>query len=174
MLENKVVRLENIIEILKSANCTPKSLLKQKLCAAEQFYGKYSVHVICDAFDIPRGTFYNHILRNKKDNTWYAKRKEELRLQIQEIYDESNQIFGAAKIAAVMRDQGVKVSDEMVRTLMRDMGLVSIRQSAKKLYDDESRKYKNYLNQEFDVSNPNEVWVSDVTYFKHGKSTFLY
>lgn len=172
LLENKVVRLENIIEILKLANCTPKSPLKQKLCAAEQFYGKYSVHVICDAFDIPRGTFYNHVFRNKKDNTWYAKRKEELRLQIQEIYDESNQIFGAAKIAAVMRDQGVKVSDEMVRTLMRDMGLVSIRQSAKKLYDDESRKYKNYLNQEFDVSNPNEVWVSDVTYFKHGKNAY--
>lgn len=51
LLENKVVRLENIIEILKSANCTPKSPLKQKLCAAEQFYGEYSVHVICDALD---------------------------------------------------------------------------------------------------------------------------
>ena len=38
-----------------------------------QLYGKYNVHVICDAFDIPRGTFYNHVLRNKKDNTWYAK-----------------------------------------------------------------------------------------------------
>lgn len=172
LLENKVVRLENIIEILKSANCTPKSPLKQKLYAAEQFYGEYSVHVICDAFDIPRGTFYNHVLRNKKDNTWYTKRKEELRHQIQEIYDESNQIFGAAKIAAVMRNQGVKVSNEMVRTLMRDMGLVSIRQNAKKLHDDESRKYKNYLNQEFDVSNPNEVWVSDVTYFKHGENAY--
>ena len=93
MLENKVVRLENIIEILKSANCTPKSPLKQKLYAAEQFYGEYSVHVICDAFDIPRGTFYNHVLRNKKDNTLYTKRKEEMRHQIQEIYDESNQIY---------------------------------------------------------------------------------
>lgn len=172
LLENKVVRLENIIEILKSANCTPKSPLKQKLYAAEQFYGEYSVHVICDAFDIPRETFYNHVLRNKKDNTWYTKRKEELRHQIQEIYDESNQIFGAAKIAAVMRNQGVKVSNEMVRTLMRDMGLVSIRQNAKKLHDDESRKYKNYLNQEFDVSNPNEVWVSDVTYFKYGENAY--
>ena len=105
-------------------------------------------------------------------NTWYAKRREELRLQIQEIYDESNQIFGAAKIAAVMKSNGIKVSDEMVRTLMRDMGLVSIRQSAKKLYEDECRKYKNHLNQEFDVSRPNEVWVSDVTYFKYGKSAY--
>lgn len=172
LLENKVARLETIIEILKSASCTPKSPLKQRLYAAEQLYGKYNIHVICDAFDIPRGTFYNHVLRNKKDNTWYAKRREELRLQIQEIYDESNQIFGAAKIAAVMKSNGIKVSDEMVRTLMRDMGLVSIRQSAKKIYEDECRKYKNHLNQEFDVSRPNEVWVSDVTYFKYGKSAY--
>lgn len=172
MLENKVARLETIIEILKSASCTPKSPLKQRLFAAEQLYGKYNIHVICDAFDIPRGTFYNHVLRNKKDNTWYAKRREELRLQIQEIYDESNQIFGAAKIAAVMKSNGIKVSDEMVRTLMRDMGLVSIRQNAKKLYEDECRKYKNHLNQEFNVSRPNEVWVSDVTYFKYGKSAY--
>lgn len=172
LLENKVARLESIVEILKSAPCTPRAPLRQRLYAAEQLYGKYNVHVICDAFDIPRGTFYNHVLRNKKDNTWYAKRREELRLRIQEIYDESNQIFGAAKIAAVMKSEGFKVSNEMVRTLMRDMGLVSIRQSAKKLYEDEGRKYKNHLNQEFDTCKPNEVWVSDVTYFKYGENAY--
>lgn len=64
LLENKVARLESIVEILKSATCTPKSPLRQRLYAAEQLYGKYNVHVICDAFDIPRGTFYNHVLRN--------------------------------------------------------------------------------------------------------------
>lgn len=166
LLENKVARLEAIIEILKSSSCTPKSPLKNG-CMLQNSFMENTIYI-----DIPRGTFYNHVLRNKKDNTWYAKRREELRLQIQEIYDESNQIFGAAKIAAVMKSNGIKVSDEMVRTLMRDMGLVSIRQSAKKLYEDECRKYKNHLNQEFDVSRPNEVWVSDVTYFKCGKSAY--
>ena len=172
LFENKVARLESIVKILKSATCTPKSPLKQRLYAAEQLYGKYNVHVICDAFDIPRGTFYNHVLCNKKDNTWYAKRREELRLRIQEIYDESNQIFGAAKIAAVMKSEGFKVSNEMVHTLMRDMGLFSIRQSSKKLYEDEGRKYKNHLNQEFDTCKPNEVWVSDVPYFKYGENAY--
>ena len=172
LLENKVARLESIVEILKSAPCTAKAPLRQRLYAAEQLYGKYNIHMICDAFDIPRGTFYNHVLRNKRDNTWYAKRREELRIRIQEIYDESNQIFGAAKIAAVMKNEGTKVSSEMVRTLIRDMGLVSIRQTAKKLYEDEGRKYKNHLNQEFDVSKPNEVWVSDVTYFKYGENAY--
>lgn len=163
LLENKVARLESIIEILKSATCTAKSPLKQRLYAAEELYGKYKIHVICDAFDIPRGTFYNHIFRNKRDNTWYAKLREELRLRIQEIFDENNQIFGAAKITAVLKSEGVKTSKKMVSILMRDMGLVSIRQSAKKLYENEGREHKNYLNQEFDTNKPNEVWVSDVT-----------
>ena len=66
-----------------------------------------------------------------------------------------------------MKSEGFKVSNEMVRTLMRDMGLVSIRQSAKKLYENEVHKHKNYVNQEFVTNKPDEVWVSDVTYFKY-------
>lgn len=174
LLENKVTRLESIIEILKTTPCTVQAPLKQRLYAAEQLYGKYSVHMICDAFDIPRGTFYNHVLRNKRDNTWYAKRREDLRIRIQEIYDESNQIFGADKVAAVMKSEGIKVSSEMVRKLMREMGLFSIRQNAKKLYNDECLKYKNHLNQEFIAERPNEIWVSDITYFKYsGKAYYI-
>lgn len=174
LLKNKAARLEGIIKILKTAPCTPQAPLKQRLYTAEQLYGKYSVHMICDAFDIPRGTSYNHILRNKRDNTWYAKRREELRIRIQEIYDESNQIFGADKIAAVMKSEGIKVSSEMVRKLMREMGLFSIRQNAKKLYDDECLKYKNHLNQEFIAERPNEIWVSNITYFKYSWQGILH
>ena len=46
------------------------------------------------------------------------------------------------------------------------MGLISIRDQAKELYDKEHRKYQNHINLHFDESRPNEIWVSDVTYFK--------
>ncbi len=174
LLEAKVKRLEGIIEIIKKANVLPNTPLQQKLYAAEKLSGEYSVHMICDALDIARGTYYNHMFRNKKDNTWYAKRREALRIQIQEVFDENSQIFGARKIAAILRNKGVKVSDEMVRELMKDMGLVSIRQEAKKLYTDGIKRNKNYLNQEFDPDSPNQVWVSDITYFKcNGKSYYI-
>ena len=88
-LETKVKRLEGIIEILQNVGCRIDDPLAIKLYALEQLYGQYSIHMLCDALKVPRGTFYNHILRNKKDNTCYAKRREEYRLKIQQIYDDS-------------------------------------------------------------------------------------
>ena len=128
--------------------------------------------MICDALDIARGTYYNHVLRNKRDNTWYAKRREELRIQIQDIFEENHQIFGAEKIAAILKSRGIKTSTKLVRDLMCDMGLISIRQASKQLYIGESRKHKNYLNQEFDPETPNQVWVSDITYFKCNEKSY--
>ncbi len=100
--------MEEIIQIYKTINCNYNSPLKDKLYALEELYGQHSVHILCEALDVSRGTFYNHILRNKKQNTGYVQRKEDLREKIQKIYDDSNQIFGAGKIMAVLKEQGDK------------------------------------------------------------------
>ena len=174
VFEKKVKRLEGIISILQTVNCTVQSPLGVRLNEIEKLYGQYSVHMLCEALCVDRGTFYNHIKRNKRDHTWYAERKEYLRIKIRQIYDDNKQIFGAGKITAVLKEQGEHVSEEMVRSLMRDMGLISIRQDAKDLYDKERLKYKNYLNQQFNPQSPNEVWVSDITFFRYdGKNYYI-
>ena len=48
---------------------------------------------------------------------------------------------------------------------MHDMGLQSIRHRAKAIYEKEV-KAKNKVNQQFQTARPNEIWVSDVTYFR--------
>ena len=173
-LKEHAQRLEGILEILKTCGCAPHDPLAVKLKVSERLYheDKYSVRMICEALDIPRGTFYNHIFRNKRGESSYEKRKEELRICIRQVYEDSNQIFGSPKIAAVLQSEGIKVSKEYVRQLMREMGLESIRKSAKKQYMDEARKTQNIVNREFDVDKPNQVWVSDVTYFKLNNMKF--
>ena len=172
ILENKVMRLQGIIEIMKKVGCSVSDPLEVKLPALEALQGQYSVHMLCEALDVPRGTYYNYILRNKRTHTWYPKRREELRMEIQRIYDDSRQIFGASKICAVMKEAGIRASREMVSELMHDMGLISIRQDSKDLYDKEQRRFKNYLNQQFTVTRPNEVWVSDVTCFRFNNRSY--
>lgn len=94
----RINKLEGIIEVLRAVDCTASAPLRHKLEALVPLYGQYSVHTLCEALDVPRGTFYNHILRNKRNEAWFVKRREDLKLLIQTIYDESNQIFGAGKV----------------------------------------------------------------------------
>ncbi|MDD2375693.1 MAG: IS3 family transposase [Eubacteriales bacterium] len=173
LLENKVTRLKGIIQIIKTAGCAMDAPLQEKLNAIEKLRESYSVHMLCEAYDIPRGTFYNHIFRSKRDNVWYVKHREDLRLKIQKVYEDSKQIFGAGKICAVLRSQGERVSQEMVLEIMRDMGIASIRQTSKKTHDKEERKFKNHLKQDFVATQPQQKWVSDVTVFKY-KDNWIY
>ena len=102
-LKNRVAKLEGMLEILKTACGVEDMPLDEKLSILDKFYEmrKYSVHMMCEALDVPRGTFYNHMKRGKKGNTVAARRREEMRHKILEIFYDSNQIFGAPKITAV-------------------------------------------------------------------------
>ena len=128
---------------------------------------KHSVYALCDALEVSRGTFYNHVFRRKKI-TEYDLRREELRQKIKEVFDESKQRFGAGKIRAILVEQGTIVSDRYVSELMQEMGLQSIGRNSKREYLKQIARNKrsNRLQQQFNVSEPNKVWVSDTTCFK--------
>lgn len=137
-------------------------------------YGQYSVHALCEALCVSRGTFYNHIFR-RKEVTAYDKRRAEMREHIKTVFDESHQRFGANKIAAVLSEQGIRISPQYVAELMREMGLQSVTLYSKRDYQKQERlaKKQNLLQRQFRVDAPNRVWVSDVTCFKINKK-YLY
>jgi len=165
--ERKIEKQANIIAILKTVPCTVHAPLKERLNALEALHGEYDVHTLCEALNVARGTYYNHILRNKRDNVWYRKREEEYRILIHDVFYEFDQIFGAKKIHAILQQRGHRVKKEYVARIMRDLGLSSIRNQAKSTYEFLNKRPKNIVQQQFNVSAPNLTWVSDVTCFKY-------
>ncbi len=175
-LNQKLEKQYQIIEVLRTVNCTMSASLKDKLYELEKLHGQYSVHVLCEALDVARGTYYNHVFRNKKDNNSYQSRRDELSKQIKKVFDESNQIFGANKIKVILSERGINVSVKMVSELMKEMNISSIRTNSKKIYEKQRIKDKkqDILNMNFSVSAPNQVWTSDVTEFKiKGKRYYI-
>ena len=125
-------KLENIIKILQAVDCTVHSSTQVKLAEIEKLHEAFSVHALCEALKVPRGTYYNHILRNKRSNKTQLKRRELLKPWINQIFEESNQIYGAKKIRVVLIDQGYQVSPELITELMLEMGLESVSKNAKR------------------------------------------
>ena len=159
---------EQIIAVLKSIPAIANATTQEKLAVLEPLYGQFSVHVLCESLDVPRGTFYNHIKRNKRGNSSYAKHREELRMAIQEIFEESRQTFGSEKICAVLHERGYRAGTTLVRELMSEMGLSSVSTTSKRQWK-KSNSYErkaNILQRQFHAEAPNCVWVSDVTCMK--------
>lgn len=174
-LLRRVAKLENMVAVLQTVNCTVHAPLKEKLHELELLYGQYDGHTLCEALDVSRGTFYNHILRNKRGNTWFESRREEYRILIREVFDEYRQVLSAEKIRTILVQRGYQVSTEYVARLMKEMGLASIRSTAKQDYIklNTLEKKRNIIRQQFQADRPNQIWVSDVTCFKLGER-YLY
>lgn len=171
-LKKHLDKLESMVKVLQTVNCTATSPLQIKLQELTKLYGQYSVRTLCNSLEVSRGTFYNHILRNKKDNTSYQKRRDELSILVKDIFEDNHQIYGANKIHAILKSNGVRTSTKMVSELMQSMGLSSIRNSTKKQYDKQMRKAKkDMLKMSFSTNGPNQIWVSDITYFRMNNDT---
>ena len=166
-------KLEKIIEVLKIVNCTNHAPLQEKLSELVLLHDQYSVRVLCEALDVDRGTYYNHIFRNKKENASYQIRRSMLSEKIKDVFHDNNEIFGASKIKAILSEQGIVVSDKMVSQLMQEMNLSSIRTDSKKQYLKQNNdNKKDALKLNFTVKAPNKVWVSDITYFRFNNKTY--
>ena len=170
-------RLMKTIDIIKQSGFVNEVSLQRRLEFALNLYNQnagYTARELYEALDIAKGTFYyrlNHSAEvSEKERGKYA-----LMLKIHEIFEDSNQIFGAEKIRAMLAREGIRVSNKRVSALMREMGLESVRVDAKKQYQlREKNARQNLIQRNFKVLKPNQVWVSDITAFKiKGKWFYL-
>lgn len=95
-----------------------------------------------------------------------ARENEELKLQIQRIYDESKGRYGSLKIHYILRQNGCKVSEKRIQKLMRELNLYAV--TVKKYKPHSTKKVveglENVLKQNFTTKSINENWVRHITY----------
>lgn len=162
-----VKKLEHKLEIIYSTGLVSEIPLQKKLALLERIYheGKYSVYELCEALDVARGTFYNHIFR-RADRSGREKERAELMLKIQQIFDDSAQRYGAEKIRIVLANSGIHVGKRRIAAIMKELDLQSVRPEAKQQFKKQQEQKKNWLERNFTAQRPNQIWVSDITYFR--------
>lgn len=171
-LQQKCEQLEKMVEILQQAPCTVTAPLSERYSLIRDLSDKYSVSLLCKTMKVAKGSYYNHIFRNKNENTKFEEKKRELTPIIEKIFNDSKQIYGASKIHAILKDRGYVVGQNTIADIMHENGWFCIGHGAKKLYYMNLERKENLLKQQFTVTRPNEVWVSDVTYFKYNNTVF--
>ena len=158
-------RLLKTIEIINQSGFINEVSLQRRLEFAINLYNQnaeYTARDIYEALNIAKGTFY-YRLNHSTEVSEKEKAKYALMLKIHEIFEDSNQVFGAEKVRAMLAREGIRVSNKRVSALMREMGLESIRIDAKRQYLlREKQTRQNLLHRNFKVTKQDQVWVSDI------------
>ena len=169
-ISKRLAKLEHEMEIIRSSDCISSMPLQKKLAFLEDLYHRsdnpYSVHELCEALDVARGTFYNHIFR-RADHSKRDQEQEQLMQLVQQVFDDNAQRFGAEKIRIILAESGIRVSTKRITAIMQELELHNVRSDAKKEYKKRQQyKKQNMLERQFTADRPDQIWVSDITYFK--------
>lgn len=131
---------------------------------------RFGVEPICAVLPIAPSTYFRH-KEQQADPTrrsTRARRDDELRVEIQRVWDDNHQVYGPRKVWKQLRRDGIDVARCRVRRLMRDMGLAgAVRGRAwvtTTRPDGEAVRPPDLVDRQFTATGPNQLWVSDFTY----------
>ena len=94
-------------------------------------------------------------------------RDEELKPQIQRIWEANMQLYGADKVWRQMNREGIEVARCTVERLMGQLGLAGVRRGKvirTTIPDKAVACPLDRVNRQFKADRPNQLWVSDFTY----------
>lgn len=135
---------------------------------------QHSIKTLCRVLNVNRSTYYKHF---KSTSSKRFDENQTLKSQISDVYSKSKKRFGAYKIKQVLfTEYGSNISVGRVYRLMKSMNLPKMSTIKPKYHHtqtSDSNDFKNILNQKFNPSQPNQVWVSDITYIRCN-SKFVY
>ena len=158
--------LEKATEIIKKAKGINLQTLSnsEKAIIIDALREKYCLTDLLKMFKLSKSSyFYQHHAHNKPD------KYHEIRCTISSIFDESGKTYGYRRINALLKRKCIKISEKVVRRLMKEEHLL-----IKKVRIRKYNSYKgevtpavpNLINRDFHAEKPNQKWLTDITEFQ--------
>ena len=95
------------------------------------------------------------------------RKREAFDIKVRDIFEENRKIYGSRRISKELKKSGINAGRYKVRQAMARLGL-EVRYPKKfKVTTDSDHNHSispNTLNREFEVTEPNKVWTTDITY----------
>ena len=123
----------------------------------------YPVRTLCRVLEVSRSGFYAWVGRTPSAR---QKADELLAVKIAAVHKQSRRTYGSPRIHVELRESGTRVGCKRVARLMREKGIRARRKRRFRRTTDSKHSNPiapNVLDRHFEVTGPNEVWVTDVT-----------
>jgi putative transposase len=128
---------------------------------------RWGVEPICRELQVAPSSYYAAISRPASAR---RQRDEELKVAIRRVWDEHRQVYGADKVWAQLKREGIAVARCTVERLMRQLGLRGVvrgKTSVRTTVGDEAgERPLDLVARQFRAPAPNRLWVADLTYVK--------
>jgi len=129
----------------------------------------YGVESICKQLPIAPSLYYEMKARavNPAKIPPRLVRDRELSLEIQRVYAESGERYGARKVWRQLGREHVETARCTVERLMRSLRLQGVVRGGKcrtTIADPSAARPLDQVNRQFHASRPNQLWVADFTY----------
>jgi putative transposase len=127
---------------------------------------RYGVEPICTVLQFAPATYYAAKARPASARSL---RDETLKSEITRIWNEHRRVYGADKVWAQLRREGVQVARCTVERLMRDLGIRGVVRGkiVRTTFPDQTAtRPADLVDRQFCAAAPNRLWVADLTYVK--------
>jgi putative transposase len=137
----------------------------EKAIVNEDGRPRYRISLMCEWLEVSPSGYYEWLSRPVSAT---VERREWLKLLIVKIFEESDGTYGYRRVHAEMVRCGEQASPELVRRLMRELGLVPCQPRPWRVSltesDDKPVSIPDLVGRDFDAECPGIKLVGDVTY----------
>jgi putative transposase len=123
--------------------------------------------MMCKVLSVSKSGYYKWLESQNNIDPAKEEYKKEIRQKIQRSFYESNRTYGSPRVYDDLIDWGYTISQKTVARIMKELALRAIPEEKYVVTTDSNHAltiYPNELNQDFTASEPNRVWVADITY----------